>query len=228
MQDKILTIYHGSVEPRPQPVFGYGKKHNDYGQGYYCTENIELAKEWACANGNDGYANKYILNTEGLSILYLNNKDYHILNWLSILLDNRTFNISKGIASRAKEYLLQKFLPDYKDYDIIIGYRADDSYFSYASDFVNNTLSLENLRSAMKLGKLGEQVVLISEKAFNALTFVEAFPASAQEYHEKYSTRDNTAREEYKNLRDNSLAEEGTYVMDIIRGKWENDDTRLQ
>lgn len=111
---------------------------------------------------------------------------------------------------------------------IIIGYRADDSYFSYASDFVNNTLSLENLRTAMELGKLGEQVVIISKKAFNALTFVEAIPASGQEYHEKYAARDTTAREEYKDLRDNTFAEEGIYVMDIIRGKWENDDTRLQ
>lgn len=228
MQGKTLTIYHGSVVPCPKPIYGHGKKYNDYGQGFYCTENIELAKEWACANGSDGYANKYLLNTEGLSVLYLNHRDYHILNWLSILLDNRTFNISKGIASRAKEYLLREFLPDYKNYDIIIGYRADDSYFSYASDFVNNTLSLENLRSAMKLGKLGEQVVIISEKAFNALTFVESIPASGQEYHKKYATRDTTAREDYKNLRDNSLAEEGIYVMDIIRGKWQNDDTRLQ
>lgn len=80
----------------------------------------------------------------------------------------------------------------------------------------------------MKLGKLGEQVVIISEKASNALTFVEAIPASGLEYHEKYPKRDTSAREEYKELRDNSLAEERTYVMDIIRGKWNNDDTRLQ
>ena len=107
-----MIIYHGSNEPRPNPIYGFGKTKNDYGRGFYCTENIELAKEWACANGNDGYANMYQINMEGLSVLRLNSEAFHILNWLSILLDNRTFNISEGIASRAKEYLMQHFLPE--------------------------------------------------------------------------------------------------------------------
>ena len=111
---------------------------------------------------------------------------------------------------------------------IIIGYRADDSYFSYANDFIDNTLSLENLSTAMTLGKLGEQVVIISEKAFDALKFIEATPVSSKEYYEKFKQRDKTAREDYKALKNNSQPEEGLYVMDIIRSKMQNDDTRLR
>lgn len=222
-----MTIYHGSQSEIVSPVFGQGKPYNDYGLGFYCTENLELAKEWACAVGKDGFANKYKLDTEGLSILYLNGKEYNILNWMSILLENRTFNISEGISSRAKQYVLEHFLPNYKQYDIIIGYRADDSYFSYASDFIENSLSLEDLRTAMKLGKLGEQVVLMTRKAFDALSFVESIPASAEEYFEKYKNRDTKARSEYRDLKKDSNPEEGTYVMDIIRQKWENNDARL-
>lgn len=224
---KNMTIYHGSTVELSTPVFGQGKPYNDYGQGFYCTQNLELAKEWACAVGRDGFANRYELNTEGLSILYLNNQKYHILNWMSILLENRTFNISEGVSSRAKQYILDHFLPDYKQYDIIIGYRADDSYFSYASDFVENTLSLEDLRTAMKLGKLGEQVVLMSKKAFDALTFVESVPASAEDYFQKYKERDSKARSEYQEMKRVLNPEEGTFVMDIIRQKWENNDARL-
>lgn len=222
-----MTIYHGSQNKILAPIFGQGKPYNDYGLGFYCTENLELAKEWACAAGKDGYANKYDLDTDGLSILRLNEEQFHILNWMSILLENRTFNISEGISSRAKQYILDHFLPDYKNYDIIIGYRADDSYFSYASDFIENTLSLEDLRMSMKLGKLGEQVVLMSNKAFDALTYVESIPASAEEYFEKYKERDIKARTEYRELKKESNPEEGTYVMDIIRQKWENSDARL-
>lgn len=224
---KDMTLYHGSPNEISTPTFGQGKPYNDYGLGFYCTEDFELAKEWACAVGKDGYANKYELDTGGLSILYLNDAQYHILNWMSILLENRTFNISEGISSRAKQYILDRFLPDYKKYDVIIGYRADDSYFSYASDFVENALSLESLRTAMKLGKLGEQVVLISKKAFEALTYIEAIPASAEEYFEKYKERDSKARSEYRELKKESNPEEGTYIMDIIRQKWENNDARL-
>ncbi len=77
---------------------------------------------------------------------------------MAILLKNRTFVISQGIASAAREYMLRTFLPPYGEYDVIRGYRADDSYFSFASAFLNNTISLEQLGRAMTLGKLGEQV----------------------------------------------------------------------
>ena len=43
-----MTIYHGSTEIVNSPLYGKGKVYNDYGQGFYCTEEIELAKEWAC------------------------------------------------------------------------------------------------------------------------------------------------------------------------------------
>lgn len=222
-----MIIYHGSVNEIETPVFGQGKPHNDYGLGFYCTENLDLAKEWACAVGTDGFANKYELNTDGLAILQLNDKQYHILNWMSILLENRSFNISGGISSRAKQYIVEHFLPDYKKYDVIIGYRADDSYFSYASDFVENTLPLEDLSKAMRLGKLGEQVVLMTKRAFDALTFIVAIPVSGDEYFQKYRDRDSKARSEYREMKRDLNPEEGTYIMDIIRQKWENDDARL-
>ena len=52
---KDITIYHGSQQIVEVPKYGVGKTYNDYGQGFYCTENIELAKEWACPVKNDGY-----------------------------------------------------------------------------------------------------------------------------------------------------------------------------
>ena len=171
-----ITLYHGSTNI-VTPVFGEGKSYNDYGQGFYCTENLELAKELACSQDSDGYANQYILNLESLNVLYLNGPQYNILNWLAILLENRKFSIAEGLPHEAKKYILETFLPEYKSYDIIKGYRADNSYFSYARDFISNTLSLEDLKQAMMLGKLGEQVVLKSKRAFDALTKGEIIPA---------------------------------------------------
>ena len=181
----MITLYHGSDHIIEKPVFGEGKAYNDYGRGFYCTEHAELAKEWACAADSDGYANHYQLDYSGLSVLNLNTPEYNILNWLAILLENRKFNVADGLPQRAKTYLQENFKVDYKKYDVIIGYRADDSYFSYAGDFVNGTLSLADLSEAMRLGKLGEQVVLKSRKAFDSLTFVEAVKAPRQEYFAK-------------------------------------------
>lgn len=219
---EVIDIYHGSPKVIEQPVFGAGKVHNDYGRGFYCTEHDELAKEWACSSDNDGYANHYKLATKGLTVLNLNTPEYNILNWLAILLENRKFNVAEGLPQRARAYILENFKVDYKKYDIIIGYRANDSYFSYAGDFVNGTLSLSDLSEAMRLGKLGEQVVLKSKKAFEALTFVEAIKAPRQEYFAKYKQRDEEARGKYRQIASKPLAESEIYVIDIIRNNWKN------
>ena len=218
----IIDIYHGSVNKVEMPVFGEGKIHNDYGRGFYCTEHAELAKEWACSSDNDGYANHYQLDMTGLSVLNLNGPEYNILNWLAILLENRKFNVAEGLPQRARTYLLENFKVDYKKYDIIIGYRANDSYFSYAGDFINGTLSLSDLSEAMRLGKLGEQVVLKSKKAFEALTFIESIAAPKEKYFAKYKLRDEQARGKYRQIASKPIAENEIYVIDIIRNNWGN------
>ena len=217
-----IDIFHGSDHIIEHPQFGEGKPYNNYGRGFYCTEHAELAKEWACAADSDGYANHYHLDYSGLSVLNLNTPEYNILNWLAILLENRKFNVADGLPQRAKTYLQENFKVDYKKYDVIIGYRADDSYFSYAGDFVNGTLSLADLSEAMRLGKLGEQVVLKSRKAFDSLTFVEAVKAPRQEYFAKYKTRDEEARARYRQIATKPVVEDETYVLDIIRNNWKN------
>lgn len=42
----LRRLYHGSRDISKKPVYGYGKKYNDYGLGFYCTEDINMAKEW--------------------------------------------------------------------------------------------------------------------------------------------------------------------------------------
>jgi hypothetical protein len=74
----------------------------------------------------------------------------------------------------------------------------------------------------MRLGKLGEQVVLKSKKAFDALTFVEAIEAPCEEYFAKYKSRDEQARDRYRQIASKPLAENEIYVIDIIRNNWKN------
>ena len=129
-------IYYGSVQQLPQPTFNGGKAHNDYGKGFYCTEEKEMAAEWAVGKGSDGWINCYEMDCENLKVLDLNGPEFCILHWLAVLLENRTFDISYGLAREAREYILQNFAVDYSHADIIVGYRADDSYFSFAQDFL--------------------------------------------------------------------------------------------
>ena len=221
------TLYHGSTLIIKRPVYGKGNPENDYGLGFYCTREQELAKEWACAEEDDGFANRYQLETDGLSCLHLNSDGYHILNWLAILLENRRFDLSSPVAVRARQYILDTFLPDYKGYDLIEGYRADDSYFSFSRAFLANGITLEQLRRAMHLGKLGEQVVLRTPAAFEAVSFVEAVPVDASIYHVRRLSRDRNAREDYRKMLTETSAGTETYVSTIVNEKWNNDDPRL-
>ena len=221
------TLYHGSKQIILRPAFGKGNPENDYGLGFYCTREAELAREWACSEEDDGFANRYLLQTEGLSCLHLNNDGYHILNWLAILLENRRFDLSSPVSVRARQYILDTFLPDYKGYDLIEGYRADDSYFSFSRAFLANGITLEQLSRAMRLGKLGEQVVLRTPAAFDAISFVEAVPVDASIYYIRRLARDRGARDDYKKMLTETPADQETYVSTIINEKWNNDDPRL-
>lgn len=222
-----LILYHGSPRIVEHPTFGAGKKYNDYGQGLYTTEHIELAMEWACAEGTDGYANKYELETEGLKVLDLSSEEFSILNWLAILMANRKVRISSPIASRGREYLIRNFLPSYEDADAIIGWRADDSYFSFARSFVSNEISLKQLGYAMKLGKLGEQFVLKSEKSFQAIKFLGYAFADGAIYYPKRKSRDDNARKDFlKELEKEDI--DGIYMRDIIKEGMMQNDPRLR
>ena len=225
---KKIVVYHGSSKIIEKPIWGVGNPNNDYGLGFYCTESIELAKEWACSTEIDGYANKYELDISELSVFSLTSGEFNILNWLFVLLENRKFRISGDIANQAKEYIFDNFSVDYKNYDIIKGYRADDSYFSFATAFLNNTISIAQLEKAMVLGKLGEQVVALSEKAFDALTYVDSYLAPKEIYLPKKLARDTDAREEVKKEKNRGSVLSEKYVVDIIREGWKNDDDRLQ
>ena len=110
---------------------------NDFGLGFYCTESNDLAKEWAVSSLSDGFSNQYTLDTEYLSTMKLNSPDYTILNWMAILVEHRLFSIRTPVARRAKQYLIEHFGINVNAYDLITGYRADDSYFDYAEAFLN-------------------------------------------------------------------------------------------
>ena len=117
---------------------------------------------------------------------------------------------------------------DITEYDVIIGYRADDSYFSFAQDFVANVISLRQLDEAMHLGKLGEQIVLKSKKAFDRITFTDSIPAQKEEYFAKKMIRDKEARKAYRNSKRQSADIHDIYMLDIMREGIINGDQRLQ
>lgn len=223
----VLKLYHGSKDIIKVPTYEKGKKYNDYGQGFYCTDNISMAMEWAVDKDRSGYTNCYELDCSKMKILNLNDDKYCILHWLSILLQNREFDVPSPLAKEAKEYLIENYSIDYRSYDLIIGYRADDSYFSFAQDFINGTISYRQLNNAMHLGKLGLQFVLISEKAFQTIMFTGYEIADHSEWYAKKINRDKNARSDYFNLERNLRQKGDLYITHIMDEEIKGNDPRL-
>ena len=223
--DKLITIYHGSEQIIEVPTFGLGKKNNDFGLGFYCTKNNDLAKEWAVSSLRNGFSNRYSLDTEYLNILNLNSPDYTILNWIAVLVEHRLFSIKTPVAHRAKRYLIENFGINVNAFDLITGYRADDSYFDYAESFLNNGISVEQLARAMHLGKLGEQIVIKSKFAFSRLKY-EGFDVAEKEHHYVLrKARNDEANQLYLEMLEKES--DGLYIQDIMRGGIKNDDPRI-
>ena len=224
-----ITLYHGSPNIIVSPAYGKGNSHNDYGSGFYCTQDIELAKEWACSTGIGGFANTYSIDLTHLSILNLGAPEYCLLDWLAVLVNHRVFFIDAPIVSEGMAYLSAYFLPDVDKFDAVKGYRADDSYFTFAADFLSNTISLRQLSRAMYLGSLGEQFVLKSRKAFDALHFIRSEPADGRIYFAKRRDRDQQARDQYyRRERGFARQRDDLFMLDILREEMKRDDARLQ
>lgn len=213
------VIYHGSESIVEQPVFHYegSNEHNDYGLGFYCTKNLDMAKEWANKKTTNGFANKYEIDERGLKILNLCDKSkYSVLDWIAILVHNREFDEDVKIEFRDVFEYLEKFYIDVTKYDLVIGYRADDAYFRFPLMFIKNILTYERLEEIYLLGNLGQQYVLISEKAFNKVKFVKAIEAEPL-YRERYLKRKDAADNSYKTLELEQRLAKGTRVRDMMK-----------
>lgn len=200
--DKII-LYHGSQSEQIIPQFGLGNEKHDYGKGFYLTESLDLAKEWAVyrPEESNGWVHKYELETEGLKILDFKERD--VLAWLAELMKHRD-------AADSKRYrmLSQKFIEKYgintDGYDVIKGWRANASYFYIAKAFVRDEVDVDILLELLSLGGLGVQYCIKTEKAYKSLTEISSDLQSVcfKQFNEKYNERDITARENMRKLID--------------------------
>ncbi len=200
---KKIILFHGTSEKIVVPTYGCGDEKHDYGKGFYLTESIELAKEWAVCRPNDisGFVHSYELDTEGLRILDF--QQFNVLSWLAELMKHRDAADSKRYRMLAKKFI-EKYSIDTDEYDVIKGWRANASYFYIAKEFVRDNVDVDILEELLTLGGLGIQYCIKSELAYSRLQEVDnsLLNIDYAEFNEKYNQRDITARRKMKELID--------------------------
>jgi len=212
-----IVLYHGSSQVVDKPIFGRKSTNNDYGDAFYCTQDLFAAKEWANKRISGGFANKYNFDGRGLKILDLRDKNqYSVLHWFSILMHYRTLDPTfKDAYKRELDYLEKHYFIDVSQYDVVIGYRADDSFFEFPIMFIEGRIRLERLESIYNLGYLGEQIAIVSRKAFERLSFVKAIKAEPI-YKEKYDMRITIADNRFKEIVNEERFLKGTRLQDMV------------
>ena len=198
-----ITLYHGTPDKIVVPTYGKGEEKHDYGRGFYLTESIDLAKEWAVCRPNEtnGYVHKFELDVDDLKILDFQEKG--VLAWLAELMKHRDAADSKRYRMLAKKFIAQ-YGVDTEQYDVIKGWRANASYFYIAKEFVRDNIDMDILEELLFLGGLGIQYCIKSELAYLKLHEVEDDLQIIEytEFNENYNRRDITARQKMRELVD--------------------------
>ena len=210
-----MKLYHGSKLIVKNPTSAGSKSDNDYGSAFYCTLDVASAHEWACRSKSVGYVNEYELKINGLKILDLTDKDkYLVLNWVAILLHFRNLDNSFVRSfNKRLEYIENNYYIDVKEYDLVIGYRADDAYFRFPLEFVRGNITLSQLERSFKLGELSIQYVITSDKGISNLKFIKPF-LSEEKYINRYFDNVKKATERLDAL---DKDEDGIRIFDLMR-----------
>ena len=117
-----LTLFHGSPDKMIVPTYGLGNEKHDYGKGFYLTESIELAKEWAVCRPNEanGWVHEYEIDTDGLKILDF--QRLNVLVWLAELMKHRDAADTRRYRMLAGKFI-EKYGVNTDGYDIIKGWK---------------------------------------------------------------------------------------------------------
>ena len=211
------NLYHGSESIVKKPELGIGNPNNDYGLGFYCCQDKALGKQWGARKTGEGFVNHYTIRDDNLKILDLTKPPFdNVLYWVALLLHNHVLpERLKENFPKELDYLNEHYLIDVNDYDAVIGYRADDSYFYFPLAFVRSEIRLEALEEIFKLGSLGKQYVLLSKRAFGLIRFVD-FEVTTPKDRDNYYTRKEEADKSFKELLEKERYKKGTRMRDIV------------
>lgn len=156
-----MKLYHGSLEIVQKPEIRKANRTLDYGSGFYTTTSCEQAEAWVRrrmdeAKQNKGYVNVYeipeVLPTSLRQLFFQSPTE----DWVDFVMRNRT---EKGFVH---------------DYDIVYGPVANDRVYAAFALYEGGLLNKQDLIKELKAYKLVDQYLFHTERAIQALTFIEA------------------------------------------------------
>ena len=187
-----LEVYHGADRVVERPACGAGAPYRDFGVGFYCTTQRELAEVWACEGLRGGFVSRYVLDTDALQILDLTAETIGPFHWLGLLAAHRRFLDAAPTASNGAAWFRANACPALDGWDAVLGWRGDSSQFSFAQAVFSDNAPMDRLYRA--LAQSGTQLVLRTPRALAALRFQSCAAADPFQISGRGRARDRAAR----------------------------------
>lgn len=174
LNEKIVTLYHGSKSGIRGTIAPISRNHCDFGKGFYMGTNYTQPLTLIC---NYPEAKLYTLRVD-LSNLKILNIEID-LDWALLIAYNRG-----KMESIKDSKLYKRFKNLSKSYDMIIGYIANDRMFVVLDRFFNGEITDFALINSLSALKLGKQYVALTKKACSQIKIVEKKEFSKEYWNE--------------------------------------------
>ena len=157
----MSKIYHGSLEVVRNPEIRQPNRSLDYGMGFYATTSYEQAEKWVRRRMDDskvsvGYVSVYELDDDAIKQLDALLFEKPDEEWVNFVMKNRT---ERGFTH---------------NHDIVYGPVADDSVYTQFMLYEGGIISMTTLIQELKTYKLVDQYLFHTERALEAIRFVES------------------------------------------------------
>jgi len=168
---KELTLYHGSKSGIKNDIQPISRKNCDFGSGFYMGEEKNQALTLIC---NYEESKIYTLN---IDITNLKTLELNIdIEWALFIAYNR------GKMDGIKNTKLYNYYKNLREnYDVIIGYIANDRMFVTLDKFFNGEITDQVLIKSLSALNLGKQYVLLTTKACKQVKIIKEENLSQKE-----------------------------------------------
>lgn len=206
-----LVLYHGSKTGIVGDIAPISRSECDFGQGFYMGTSTLQPLTLVCAEDKPKFYTVE-LDLSGLKVLNIEIG----LEWALLIAYYR-----KEMESAKGTEIYEKYATLADDYDVIVGYIANDRMYTELSRFFNKTLSDVALIHCLSALDLGKQYVAVTEKACKQIKILKEEKLSQLELN---LLRDMSIERRKKGI---ALAEEievkyrreGKFFDEILGGK---------
>lgn len=204
-----VLLFHGAkTRINGELNLEHSRKNNDFGQGFYCGENLEQSAMFV-SNFPDSSLYMIKFNKKNLK-----GRIFGVTrDWMLMIAYYRN-----RLGEFANSGIICKLLEQNKDVDYIVAPIADNRMFEIIDNFIDGEITDVQCQHCLSATNLGNQYVFISSKALRQIDILErcylaqkekeTYLDSRQESYETNRDKVKIARKQYRG--------KGEYIEDIL------------